>query len=83
MGYVTREQIEKAKSVNIEDYILSHEPHNIKRVDRTLYLKDHYSLRISNGLWKWESRGIGGKNVEDYLIIVRGFEFTDAVQHLA
>lgn len=83
MPGVSREQIERAKAVNIEEYILSHEPHNIKRVGHTLYLKDHDSLRISNGLWKWESHGIGGKNVVDYLIKVRGYEFTDAVRHLA
>ena len=81
-GYVSREQIAQAKEVNIEDYIRSHEPNNIKRIGNAIYLKDHDSLRISNGLWKWESAGIGGKNVIDYLIKVRGFEFVDAVQHL-
>ena len=82
-GGVTPEQIARAKEINIEDYILSHEPNNVKRSGRTLYLKDHDSLRISNGLWKWESRGIGGKNVIDYLIKVRGYDFVDAVRCLA
>ena len=82
MPGVSREQIARAKEINIEDYIRSHEPQNIKRIGNTIYLKDHDSLRISNGLWKWESQGIGGKNVVDYLIKVRGFCFVDAVQHL-
>ena len=80
---VTAGQIARAKEIRIDDYILSHEPHNIKRIGRALYLKDHDSLRISNGLWKWESHGIGGKNVIDYLIKVRGYNFVDAVRHLA
>ena len=83
MAGVSREQIARAKEISIEDYILTHEPNNVKRVGRTLYLKDHDSLRISNGLWKWASRDVGGKNVIDYLIIVRGYGFVDAVRHLA
>jgi hypothetical protein len=83
MSGVSREQIARAKKISIEDYILSHEPHNVKRIGRALYLKDHNSLEISNGLWNWHSRGIGGKNVIDYLIKVRGYGFVDAVRHLA
>ena len=83
MGGVTREQIDLAKQVNILDYILRYEPNNVKRVGSAHYLIDHDSLRISNGLWKWESQGIGGKNVVDYLIKVRGYSFVDAVQHLS
>lgn len=80
---VTSEQIARAKEINILDYILSHEPNNIKRIGNAHYLKDHDSFRISNGLWKWESHGIGGKNVIDYLIKVRGYDFVEAVRHLA
>ena len=79
---VTREQIDLAKQVNILDYVLAHESNNVKRSGNAHYLKDHDSLRISNGLWKWESQGIGGKNVVDYLIKVRGYSFVDAVRHL-
>jgi hypothetical protein len=80
---VTPDQIARAKEINIEDYILAHEPNNIKRIGNALYLKDHDSFRISNSLWKWESQGIGGKNVVDYLVKVRGYSFVDAVRHLA
>lgn len=37
-------------------------------------------MRISNGLWNWFSRGIGGKNAIDYLMKVEGYSFIDAVQ---
>ena len=83
MGGVGREQIDRAKRVDILDYILSHEPNNVKRVGKAHYLKDHDSLEISNGLWNWHSHGIGGKNVIDYLIKVRGYSFVDAVRLLA
>lgn len=80
---VTPEQIARAKEISIEDYILSYEPNNVKRVGSAYYLKDHNSLEISNGLWNWHSQGIGGKNVIDYLIKVRGYGFVDAVRRLA
>ncbi|MDR1246712.1 MAG: toprim domain-containing protein [Clostridiales Family XIII bacterium] len=83
MPGVSREQIKRAKAISIEDYVLAREPGNIRRVGSAYYLKDHESLEISNGLWNWHSRGIGGKNVIDYLIKVRGFGFANAVRHLA
>ncbi|GHV11719.1 hypothetical protein FACS1894219_03330 [Clostridia bacterium] len=83
MGYVTKEQIARAKSVSITEYLLAHEPDNIRCVGKALYLKDHSSLEISNDLWNWHSRNIGGRTVVDYLMKVRGFSFVDAVKHLA
>jgi hypothetical protein len=80
---VSREQIARAKEIGIEEYILTHEPNNVKRIGRAYYLKDHDSIEISNGLWNWHSHEIGGKNVIDYLIFVRGYCFVDAVRHLA
>lgn len=80
---VTREQIDRAKQVDILGYLLSHEPDNVRRVGSAYYLKDHDSFEVSNGLWNWHSRGIGGKNVVDYLMKVRGYGFVDAVRHLA
>ena len=83
MSGVSKEQIMRAKAVPILEYILASEPHNVKRKGNTYRLKDHDSLEISNGLWHWHSREIGGKNVIDYLVKVRGFSFVDAVKHLA
>jgi len=80
---VSQQQIEKAKEVGILEYLLSHEPDNIKKIGNAHYLKDHDSLEISNGLWNWHSQGVGGKNVIDYLVKVRGYNFVDAVIHLA
>jgi hypothetical protein len=79
---VSAEQIARAKEISIEEYILTHEPNNIKRVGNAYYLKDHDSLEISNNLWNWHSQGVGGKNVIDFLMKVRGFGFVDAVRQL-
>jgi hypothetical protein len=83
MPGLTRGQIERAKSVGIEEYILAREPDNARRAGSAFYLIDHDSLEISNGMWNWHSRGVGGRGALDYLIKVRGLGFADAVRHLA
>lgn len=82
MPWVTEEQIAKAKQVNILDYLLEHEPNNLKKTGHEYRLRDHDSLTVSNGKWHWHSRGFGGKTALNYLIRVRGMEFTEAVQAL-
>ena len=83
MGYCTREQIEAARAMDILTYLRLYEPENLKPFGRNGYcLKDHDSLKISNGKWYWWSRGIGGKTALDYLISVRNVPLTRAVEIL-
>ena len=82
-GYVTPEQVEQAKSVDLIDYLRRSEPGNlIPSIPGEYKLKDHDSLKISRGKFHWFSRGIGGKNAIDYLVKVRGLEFQEAVMEL-
>jgi hypothetical protein len=83
-GYVSKEQIERAKAVPILDYLLFHEGDNFKRVGNAYYRRDpdHNSLEVSNNLWNWHSHGVGG-NLIDYLIKINGYSFVDAVRELA
>jgi len=70
--------------VGILEYLNRHEPNNLKRVSGdTWQLKDHDSLKISNGKFHWFSRGIGGSNALDYLVKVRGIDFKEAVAELS
>ena len=83
-NYVTPEQIEKARAMGLLDYLHQAEPHNLIRSAPDEYrLKDHDSLKISNGKFHWFSRGIGGTNAVDYLVKVRGLSFVNAVQELS
>jgi hypothetical protein len=79
MGWVTDEQIDRAKEVDVLDYILKTEPDNIKRVGREYRLKDHPSLAVSPGKWYWHSHKMGGRTAVGYLTDVRGYSFVDAV----
>jgi hypothetical protein len=82
--YVTPEQIEKARAVSLLDYLRQNEASNLVSTAPGEYrLKDHDSLKISNGKFHWFSRGIGGTNAIDYLVKVRGIEFKNAVRELA
>ena len=77
---MTEEQIERAKQTDLLSYLQRYEPENLQKLGNTTYCtKEHDSLKISNGLWHWFSRNIGGKNALDYLIKVKGFSFPEAV----
>jgi len=78
--YVSRTEIEKAKRMDLLTYLINYEPTNLVRESNNSYCtKEHDSLKISNGLWYWFSRGIGGKSALDYLIKVKGYSLPEAV----
>lgn len=82
-SYVTREQIDQAKQLDLLSYLQTYEPDELVRINSDVYTtRTHDSLKISNGKWCWWSRGIGGRSSLDYLIKVCGMEFVEAVQHI-
>ena len=83
MPSVTKEQIEKAKEWDLLSYLQTFDPYELKRCGpREFCTRTHDSLKISNGKWCWNSRGIGGRTALDYLIKVRGLDFVEAVETL-
>lgn len=82
--YVTSEQIQAAKRMDLLTYLQCYEPQELVRLSAGNYCtRTHDSLKISNGKWHWFSRGIGGRSALDYLIKVKGLPFTEAVAKLA
>lgn len=83
MAYFTPEQIARAKEIDLLTYLQNFNPEELLYDSRNSYkTRSHDSLKISNGMWYWFSRQIGGKSALDYLIEVEGYSFTDAVSHL-
>jgi len=83
MPPVSREQIDRAKSVDLLSYLQTYEPHSIRKSGHNEYcLVEHDSLKISNGKFHWWSRDVGGYSTLDFLVKVRGMDFMDAVHHL-
>ena len=83
MAYFTKEQIEQAKRLDLLSYLQNYNPEELVYESRNSYTtRTHDSLKISNGMWYWFSRGIGGKSALEYLIQVEEYSFTDAVGHI-
>ncbi len=80
MPYVTREQLDRAKKVDLLTYLQHYEPDELVRTGPNSYTtKTHDSLKISNGMWIQWSTDIGGRSALDYLIKIRGMSLPDAV----
>lgn len=82
--FVSREMVRKAREMDLYTYMEIYEPDNLVRVCAGTYqLREHDSVKISNGLWVQKSTGIGGRSALDYLVKVRGISFQDAVEQLS
>lgn len=80
---MTQEQVGRARRLDLLSYLAACEPWELVRCGNGSYrTRTHDSLEISNGLWHWHSRGIGGRSALDYLMHVRGMDFAAAVQTL-
>ena len=80
MNYVTREEIEEARKIDLLTYLKNYEPDNLVHIARDTYCtREHDSLKISNGMWNWFSRGFGGHTALDYLVKVKDYSFPQAV----
>lgn len=83
MPFIPPEQVALAKEMDLLTYLQLYEPDELVRVSAREYCtRTHDSLKISNGKWMWWSQGIGGKNALDYLTIVEGLSFYDAVSRI-
>lgn len=84
MTHIKPEILKKVKQVDLLTYLLNYQPERLKRISHNTYcIRDHDSLHISNGLWNWQSMGIGGKSALDFLIKVDNYSFLDAANIIA
>ena len=83
MPYIPPETVAKAKEMDLLTYLRNYEPQELVHVGGSTYCtREHDSLKISNGMWCWFSRGIGGRTALDYLIKVKELPFAEAVERL-
>ena len=81
MPWLSKEQIEQARSVDLLSYLTATEPRELRRTGRNEYrTATHSSLVISKGKWVWNKMGFGGTNAIDYLVRVRGMSFVEAAE---
>lgn len=83
MSGVSKEQVAKAREIDLLSYLQSCEPGELKPDGPGRYTTiSHDSLVISRGKWVWNGGGVGGVSALDYLIKVRGMGFVEAVKRL-
>ena len=83
MSFFSKEDIERAREMDLFTYLTYYDPGNLKHVSGNVYSTvEHDSLIINNGKWCWFSQGIGGRSALDYLIKVKGIPFLDAVERI-
>lgn len=81
MPYIPPEIVKKAEEMDLLTYLQNYEPQELVKIgNRTYTTKTHDSIRISNGLWNWFSKGLGGKNAVSYLMKVKNYTFFEAIQ---
>lgn len=81
MAYATPEDIAQARQMDLLTYLHNYEPGELVKVANGTYCtREHDSLKISNGMWYWFSRSIGGASALDYLIRVKGYSLPVAVK---
>ena len=83
MPRLSDEQIAKARSIDVLDYLQTHEPGSVRKCGANEHcLVEHDSFKMSNNKWFWWSRDFGGHSALDFLVKVRGLHFVDAVKSL-
>ena len=80
--FYSKEVIDQVSQISAIQYLMDHETYNLKRTGRSYITKKHDSLYLSNGFWRWSSRGIGGKTALSYLQKVDELSFIDAMDRL-
>lgn len=83
MAYVKPEDVQAARQMDLLTYLQTYEPQELVKVAGSTYCtREHDSLKISNGMWHWFSRNIGGKSALDYLIKVKDYTLPEAVEQI-
>ena len=83
MAGVSKEQIVRARELDLLTYLEANEPFEIVNKGNGHYsTRTHDSMDISNGKWFRWSTGQGGTSALDYLVKVQGIPFIAAVQKI-
>ena len=81
--YIPPPILDELKKVDLVTYFRTIMPYELVKARANEYTtKTHDSLRMSNGLWNWCSKGVGGRNAIDYLMKTEQLEFNDAANLL-
>ena len=82
--YTPPEVVEEIKKIDLLTYLQNYEPDELVKIGTNTYTtKTHDSIRISNGLWNWFSRGIVGRSAVYYIKEDINLSFKEAIDFIA
>lgn len=77
--FISQPLLNEIKKIDLVTYFKTYMPSELVRASPNEYTtKSHDSLRMSNGLWNWCSRGFGGKNAIDFIMKTNNISFIEA-----
>jgi hypothetical protein len=79
MGFVTKDQLERARRIPVLDYVLLHEQGQFKRVGNSYRLRSDDSLVVGKEGWYCHKRTRGSRTALDYLVEIKGYGLVEAV----
>ena len=80
MKYVPKAITDELKRIDLYTYLRMTKPNELIHEGGENYTtRTHDSLKISNGMWNWFSKGIGGRSAVDFIIADKECEFKDAL----
>lgn len=83
MPYFSQADLARARELDLLTYLENYEPDELVKISSNVYsTRTHDSLKISNGLWMWWSRGVGGRSALEYLIKVQGLTLYEAAHRI-
>lgn len=83
MRYIPPEIVEEIKKIDLLTYFEICEPNELVQDSKTQFsTKTRSSLKMSNGLWNYFKKGVGGKNALDYFEKVLGYKFPKSAEYL-
>lgn len=80
---ISKADLKRVKSLDLLTYYQNYEPDELVKNGWSDYsTKTHSSLHMSNGLWCYWAKNIGGKMALKFFIEVEGWKFLDAALYL-
>jgi len=79
VGFVTKDQLERARQIEALDYILVNESSAYKSVGRGYRLRTDDAFAVGDDGWYCHKRKIGSRTALDYLVEIKGYGLVEAV----
>ena len=80
---ISKRDLEKVRELDLLTYFKNYEPQELIKKGRNDYItRTHSSLHLSNGLWCYWAKGVGGRSALDYLKKVEGWDLWDAARYI-